>query len=138
MNAIRMLSTSILLATITAASGAMAETRHPTGKYCGELLSGGMMTEVETRFVQNIRSGAITGDYVFSERGQAVDGILAEAGDDGDTSDLTRTFIWRDKYGYGKLVVTFAPDFSEFEGKWSDGGPTLAPWNGKRCSTVTS
>ena len=138
MNAIRIAFASASLAIALIASGALADTRHPTGKYCGALLSSGVMTQVETRFVQNIKSGTITGSYVFSERGEPVEGMLADAGDDGDASDLTRIFIWRDKYGYRKLVVTFAPDFSEFEGKWSDAGPATAPWNGKRCSTVTS
>lgn len=140
MHAIRIVSTTAVLVAsfIAGAATAMAEARHPTGKYCGELLSSGIMSEVETRFVQNTRSGTISGSYVFSDQGQPVEGVLADAGDDGDSSDLTRIFIWRDKYGYGKLVVSFAADFSGFEGKWSDGGPTLAPWNGKRCSTVTS
>lgn len=136
MNAIRIAFASLAIAVI--GSSAVADTRHPTGKYCGALLSSGVMTQVETRFVQNIKSGTISGSYVFSERGEPVAGMLADAGDDGDASDLTRIFIWRDKYGYGKLVVTFAADFSGFEGKWSDGGPVTAPWNGKRCSTVTS
>lgn len=138
MHAIRIISTTAALAAALFVSTAMAETRHPTGTYCGGLLSSGVMSSVETRFVENMKSGAITGRYVFSEQGQPVEGVLADAGDDGDSSDLTRIFIWRDKYGYGKLVVTFAPDFSEFQGKWSDGGPAKAPWNGKRCSTVTS
>jgi hypothetical protein len=144
---VRMLSLRIVSATAALAtsfiatvgvSAPMAQTRHPTGTYCGQLLSAGVMAEVETRFVQNIKSGVTTGNYVFSEQGQPVEGLLADAGDDGDSSDLTRIFIWRDKYGYGKLVVTFAPDFSGFEGKWSLGGQALAPWNGKRCSNVTS
>lgn len=138
MNAIRIAVATASLAATFLASSAMADTRQLTGKYCGALLSSGTMAQVETRFVQNIKSGAITGSYVFSEQGQPVEGVLADAGNDGDANDLTRIFIWRDKYGYGKLVVTFAPDFSEFEGKWSTGGPVLAPWNGKRCSTVTS
>lgn len=115
-----------------------AHARDPVGKYCGGLLSGGVMSEVETRFVRNVGSGTITGSYVFDDRGQAVEGDLAEAGDDGDGSDLTRLFIWRDKYGYGKLVLTFSPDFSEFRGKWGDTGSALAPWNGRRCSQVSS
>lgn len=118
---------------------ANAQSGHPTGTYCGELLSGGVMTEVETRFVENTVSGVVTGRYVFTEQGQAVDGLLADAGSDGDANDLSRIFIWRDKYGYGKLVVTFSADFSSFEGKWSDGGgQASAPWNGTRCSAVTS
>lgn len=138
MRAIRIISTTAALAAALVSSTAMADNRHPTGKYCGQLLSSGVMAEVETRFVENIKSGVISGSYVFTEQGQPVEGIIADAGDDGDRNDLTRLLIWRDKYGIGKLVVTFSPDYSEFEGKWSDGGPALAPWSGKRCSTVTS
>ena len=115
-----------------------AHARDPVGKYCGGLLSAGVMSEVETRFVRNVSNGTIIGSYIFDDRGQPVEGKLAEAGDDGDGNDLTRLFIWRDKYGYGKLALTFTPDFSEFQGKWGDSGSVLAPWNGKRCSQVSS
>ena len=112
--------------------------RDPAGKYCGELFSAGSMSKVETHFVRNAGSGVITGSYVFDDRGEAVEGMLAEAGDDGDGNDLTRLFIWRDKYGYGRLVLTFSPDFSEFQGKWGDGASALAPWDGKHCSATSS
>ena len=130
--------TITLLAAVLATSASAAQARDPVGKYCGGLLSSGIMSEVETRFVRNVSNGTITGSYVFDDRGQPVEGMLAEASDDGDGNDLTRLFIWRDKYGYGKLVVTFTPDFSEFQGKWGDTGSALAPWNGKRCSSVSS
>jgi hypothetical protein len=130
--------TLLAAATALAASAPSAYARDPVGKYCGGLLSSGVMSEVETRFVRNVSNGTITGSYVFDDRGQPTEGMLAEASDDGDGNDLTRLFIWRDKYGYGKLVVTFTPDFSEFEGKWGDTGSALAPWNGKRCSSVSS
>jgi hypothetical protein len=123
---------------IAAAPASLAHARDPIGKYCGGLLSAGVMSNVETRFIRNVSNGAITGSYVFDDRGQPAEGMLAEAGDDGDGNDLTRLFIWRDKYGYGKLMLTFTPDFSEFHGKWGDTGSALAPWNGKRCSRVTS
>jgi hypothetical protein len=121
-----------------AAATSPAHARDPVGKYCGGLLSSGVMSEVETRFVRNVSSGTITGSYIFDDQGQPVEGMLAEASDDGDGSDLTRLFIWKDKYGYGKLVVTFTPDFSEFHGMWGDTGTALSPWNGKRCSLVIS
>ena len=129
-----LLATALLLG----ASTLPAHARDPVGKYCGELLSSGILSEVETSFVRNVSSGTITGAYVFDDRGQPVEGMLAEAGDDGDGNDLTRLFIWRDKYGYGKLTLTFTPDFSEFQGKWGDTVTAVAPWNGKRCSLVTS
>lgn len=130
--------TLLAAASMFAASTLPAHARDPVGKYCGDLLSSGVMSQVETRFIRNVSSGTITGAYIFDDRGQPVEGMLAEAGDDGDGNDLTRLFIWRDKYGYGKLVLTFTPDFSEFQGKWGDTGTALSPWNGKRCSLVIS
>jgi hypothetical protein len=130
--------TLIAALSILGASTLSAHARDPIGKYCGELLSAGVMSGVETQFIRNVGNGTITGTYVFDDRGQPVKGELAEAGDDGDGNDLTRLFIWRDKYGYGKLVLTFAPDFSAFDGKWGDTGTALAPWNGRRCSQITS
>jgi hypothetical protein len=136
--AIALKITLLAAASTLVASGSSAHARDPVGKYCGGLLSSGVMSEVETRFVRNVSNGTITGSYIFDDRGQPTEGMLAEASDDGDGNDLTRLFIWRDKYGYGKLVVTFTPDFSEFRGKWGDSGSALAPWNGKRCSSVSS
>jgi hypothetical protein len=130
--------TLLAAASILAASASAAHARDPVGKYCGELLSSGVASEVETRFVRNVSNGTITGSYVFDDLGQPAEGMLAEAGDDGDGNDLTRLFIWRDKYGYGRLVLTFTPDFSEFQGKWGDTASASAPWNGKRCSSVSS
>jgi hypothetical protein len=140
MRATSLVRTITLLAAtvILGASTVAAHARDPIGKYCGGLLSAGIMSEVETRFVRNVNNGTITGSYVFDDRGVPVEGQLAESGDDGDGNDLTRLFIWRDKYGYGKLVVTFTPDFSEFQGKWGDTASALAPWNGKRCSQISS
>jgi hypothetical protein len=123
---------------VSSASALSAQGRDPIGKYCGELLSAGVMSQVETRFIRNVANGTITGSYVFDDRGEPAEGMLAEAGDDGDGNDLTRLFIWRDRYGYGKLVLTFTPDFSEFQGKWGDTATALAPWNGKRCGLSTS
>ena len=131
-------STLLAVAFLFGASMLPAHARDPIGKYCGELLSTGVMSEVETHFVRSVSSGTITGAYVFDDQGQPVEGLLAEAGDDGDGSDLTRLFVWRDKYGHGKLVLTFTPDFSAFQGKWGDAVTVVAPWNGKRCSLMSS
>lgn len=129
----------LALALFAGTTVSTAHARLPAGRYCGQLLSSGVMSDVETSFKHKASpSGAITGTYVFSDQGQPAEGMLVEAGDDGDGNDLTRTFIWRDKYGYGRLAVTFTPDFTEFSGKWSDVGPVLAPWNGRRCDLVTS
>lgn len=128
-----------LFAALSLTNVAMAanNTHKPSGRYCGKVLSSGVMSNVETSFEMNASNGAVVGSYVFAEQTQPVDGVLAEA-DDGDSNELTRTFIWRDKYGYGKLNVTFTPNFSEFEGKWSDGGLNFLPWNGTRCGLIIS
>lgn len=138
MTAIRSARTTLLATALAAMTATGALAGDPAGKYCGELQSSGLMSEVETSFAFNAGSGTVTGYYVFAEQGRPVEGMLAEAGDDGDRNDLTRLFIWRDKYGYGKLAVTFTPDFSEFSGQWSAGSPDGAPWNGRRCGLVTS
>ena len=140
MKAIRIPRTLALIASaaITTGAATTAQAGSPAGKYCGELQSSGVMSEVETSFQLNGASSAITGYYVFAEQGRPVEGMLAEGEDDGDSNDLTRSFIWRDKYGYGMLTVTFTPDFSEFAGQWSLDGSEGAPWNGRRCGLVTS
>jgi len=128
----------LITAATLAALASDATAGDPAGKYCGELLSSGVMSEVETSFQLNGQNNAVTGYYVFAEQGKPVEGMLAESADDGDGNDLTRSFIWRDKYGYGTLTVTFTPDFSEFAGQWSLGGSEGALWNGRRCGLVTS
>ncbi|MBD9647565.1 hypothetical protein IB267_04270 [Ensifer sp. ENS09] len=109
----------------------------PSGTYCGQLSSAGVLSDAETHF-ETAADGTVVGKYVFSDQGQSVGGELAETGDDGDSSDLTRSFMWRDKYGYGQLFVTFTPDFSEFVGKWNAGGSESLPWNGHRCHQAIS
>lgn len=131
-------SRALIASAAIAAIATTAQAGSPAGKYCGELLSAGVMSEVETSLQRNGASNSITGHYVFSDEGQPVEGTLAEGEDDGDRNDLTRSFVWRDKYGYGTLTVTFTPDFSEFAGHWRSGGSEGAPWNGRRCGLTTS
>ena len=129
---------------ILAASGiafvATAKQNHrfPIGKYCGQLLSNGVMVEAETTFAPSAADGRIRGSYIFLDAGQTVTGLLAEPGDDGDGNDLTHTLLWQDRYGHGNLVVTFTSDFSAFEGSWGAGEETLFPWNGTRCEQIVS
>ncbi|HEV7309626.1 hypothetical protein [Ensifer sp.] len=132
-------STAAFLIAAAFASGAMAgeTSRAPSGTYCGQLSSAGILSEAQTRF-ETDAGGTVIGKYVFSDQGEPVDGELAETSDDGDGSDLTRTFMWRDKYGYGQLLVTFTPDFSEFSGKWNAGGSQFLPWTGRRCNQTVS
>ncbi len=124
---------ALLIAASFATTAKADETgRAPSGTYCGQLSSAGVLSDAQTRF-EVVAGGTVIGKYVFSDQGQSVDGELAETGDDGDGSDLTRSFMWRDKYGYGQLIVTFTSDFSEFDGKWNAGGSEFLPWNGRRC-----
>ncbi len=131
--------TAALLLVAASASAVMAgeTSTAPSGTYCGQLSSAGVLSDAETHF-ETAADGTVVGKYVFSDQGQSVDGELAETGDDGDGSDLTRSFMWRDKYGYGQLIVTFTPDFSEFDGRWNAGGSELLPWNGRRCHQTIS
>ena len=129
---------ALLLATASASAAMAGETSTaPSGTYCGQLSSAGVLSDAETHF-ETAADGTVVGKYVFSDQGQSVDGELAETGDDGDGSDLTRSFMWRDKYGYGQLLVTFTSDFSEFVGKWNAGGSEFLPWNGHRCHQAIS
>ncbi|MDF9820221.1 hypothetical protein M2308_002999 [Rhizobium leguminosarum] len=118
---------------ISCIATATEDHRLPAGTYCGQLLSGGVMTEAETTFVSSVTDSKITGSYVFFDKGQAVTGSLFEPNDDDDGNDLTRKLVWQDRYGHGNLVIIFTSDFSAFQGNWGDGGKASFPWNGKRC-----
>jgi hypothetical protein len=140
LKAIRSLRTVAILAasSIPCIATATQSNRLPLGRYCGELLSNGIMAEAQTTFGPSVTDGKISGSYVFFEEGQTVTGLLAEPSDDGDGNDLTRNLVWQDKYGHGNLVITFTSDFSEFQGNWSDGGKASFPWNGMRCEPTIS
>jgi hypothetical protein len=103
LKAIRSLRMVAILAAsaIPCIATATQSNRFPLGKYCGELLSNGIMAEAQTTFGPSVTDGKISGSYVFFEEGQTVTGLLAEPSDDGDGNDLTRNLVWQDKYPTG-------------------------------------
>jgi hypothetical protein len=101
------------------------------GNYCGKAVSGGEWVDVVTS-LKTSAEGLLTGSYKFEDKGELVPGTLRE---ETKQSGETRTLIWADKYGTGKLTMRFAPHHSSFEGEWGvrDATP-LFGWNGERCN----
>ncbi len=104
------------------------------GKYCGTALSGGKLVEVHTTLTMQ-PDGLLTGTYVFADD-QADDGD-STPGDIAESmvqSDLTRTLVWRDKYGTGLATFHFDETGTTFTGFWGVGLNTPGfQWDGKRC-----
>ena len=99
------------------------------GKYEGTLVSAGQKYKVETVFTSD-PNGAIQGQYTFHERGKEVTGRLYDFQPENDGSIY---FSWQDRYGTGKLKVTFLKSLQEFHGSWGTGN-SVNPnnlWNGK-------
>ena len=102
-----------------------------TGTYCGAVLSSGEMTDVVTRLKQEA-DGRITGSYKFMDGETPVTGSLIARGAPGA---VQYDFLWRDKFGSGKVVITPAADGNSFTGKWGTGAnPPEHDWLGKRCA----
>lgn len=103
------------------------------GRYCGKLLSGGALVEVVTILAPG-KDGRLTGVYSFREDDALVEGRLEEE----RVSGLTRTLVWTDKYGSGRLLITFTSSYDAFRGAWGMANdPPTAPWEGARCSMST-
>ena len=103
------------------------------GRYCGKLLSGGALVEVVTILAPG-KDGRLEGVYSFREAGAMVDGKLREERVNG----LTRTLVWTDKYGSGRLLITFTSSYDAFRGAWGfDNYMPSRQWDGARCSTST-
>lgn len=101
-----------------------------TGQYCGRLWSNGALVQAITEFKREA-DGRLTGTYRFADVGAMTSGTLNEAT---PVSGLDHTLAWQDRYGSGKLMLTFKPDYSGFTGKWQDqtGSPNEL-WDGVRC-----
>lgn len=106
----------------------------PQGRYCGKLFSAGEVVAAETTF--DSTGGKITGRYEFRDGNTVTDGWLVEAGGE---SARKRLFIWHDRYGLGRLQVTFSSDFASFDGYWGADAPKPGNvWTGGRCQEPTS
>ncbi len=100
------------------------------GQYCGRLWSNGALVQANTTF-KTESDGRLTGTYEFSDYGGMTAGTLNEAA---PVKGLDHTLDWQDKYGAGKLFITFKPDYSSFTGKWQDQSETPNElWDGVRC-----
>lgn len=107
----------------------------PAGRYCGKLLSGDKLVDVETSLRVD-GPGHISGTYRFDDDGTTTVGSLSEVG---ASDGRQRTLRWFDKYGMGSLTIRFAPGYRRFEGLWGPQG--AAPsyiWNGGSCGAPIS
>ncbi len=123
-----------LLTTSSVVASAGAESR-PTGRYCGKLVSSGLLVDAETTFSTD-EDGRVFGSYQFRDGDAVTDGRLQEIGRD---SGRTKSLRWTDKYGNGRLVIIFDPSFAQFDGHWgaSDAVPDHR-WVGQRCQEPNS
>lgn len=100
-----------------------------TGKYESEVESGDRLITATTTFVVNDQ-GALIGSYELIERDDFIPGTLNQCR--GLKVGIVQC-IWSDRYGTGKLTVTFSEDFSRFDGYWTpEGEPENYLWRGYR------
>ena len=102
----------------------------PNGHYCGKLLSGGSLVDIETSLKVDVE-GHISGTYRFDDHGTTTIGSLSEIG---AAPGPKRVLLWFDRYGSGALAIQFDPAYSHFEGLWAPRGKLPAyTWNGSSC-----
>jgi hypothetical protein len=106
-----------------------------TGTYEGTIQSAGQNLAGTTRLIVS-DTGVIGGSYLYQDGATQGTGQLRGCDFDGRVLSCA----WFDRYGSGRLVVAFAPDFNAFKGSWfdaslpephdrPDGG---YPWTGTR------
>lgn len=124
----------VVLTLVLSLSGANApspkQEATAAGQYCGRLWSNGALVQTNTEF-KTESDGRLTGTYQFADVGTMTAGTLDEPA---PVTGLEHTLDWQDKYGSGKLSITFKPDYSGFTGTWQD--RTRTPnelWDGVRC-----
>jgi len=107
----------------------------PAGRYCGKLFSSGEIVAAESTFEFG-QGGRITGYYEFRDGDVVTDGWLEEASAE---TGRTHLLTWHDRYGQGRLTVTFDRDFESFNGYWgADASVPNHVWMGARCQEPTS
>lgn len=125
---------TLILALVLSLTGANAPSPKQevtaAGQYCGRLWSNGALVQTNTEF-KTESDGRLTGTYEFADVGTMTSGTLNEPA---PVTGLDHTLDWQDKYGSGKLTLTFKPDYSGFTGKWRDqSGSPNELWDGVRC-----
>jgi hypothetical protein len=105
------------------------------GTYCGSVYAGEQLVDAVTK-LETAENGQIRGSYKFMEKGRPISGGLIAIT---IKQDRTADFRWIDKYGIGRLVVTFAEDWKSFIGLWGPGeGDPQYQWFGRRCSDTAA
>ncbi len=100
-------------------------------RYCGKLMALGDLLPVETRIGAGA-DGRLSGDYEFRFAGSLSQGTLHEPK---KAEGHTRTLHWEDRFGRGRLRITFDASGNSFEGKWGTGPEEPHDiWFGKPCS----
>jgi len=107
----------------------------PDGRYCGTLASSGQIVDADTKLKLD-PDGRISGTYQFRDGDSVTNGNLQE---EEKGPGLTKMLRWTDKYGKGRLVITFDSTFHSFYGHWgtNDAVPNQL-WTGDRCQEPNS
>ncbi len=122
--------------TILLLSGALLAACHsmsnppnkPIGDYYGKIYSSGEDQEAKTALT--LDGNRIGGDYYFVEEAQKARGTLSKC----QRSHRQLVCQWKDKYGQGKLEMTFNQSFNQFTGEWTTAGDdNRYHWSGKRA-----
>lgn len=100
-------------------------------RYCGKLMALGDLLDVETR-IGTGADGKLSGNYEFRFAGSLNQGSLQEPK---KAEGRTRTLRWEDRFGSGRLRITFDASGNGFEGRWGTGPEEPHDiWFGKPCS----
>jgi hypothetical protein len=129
MNCFRAATVVGFIACLAPAAAGQQEAR-VDGTYCGSLYAGERLVDAVTK-LESGANGEIRGTYKFMEQGRTISGglLAITIGEDGKAE-----FRWIDKYGIGRLIVTFDFEHRAFTGLWSAGeSEPEYPWFGQRC-----
>jgi len=99
------------------------------GTYAGRAYNGNTLDPVITVFSFD-SEGRFSGSYRIEDEQGSFEGRLSGLFQEGD-----RRFSmeWTDRDGEGFLYIEFTPDYSGFDGVWTNtNGYSELPWNGRR------
>ncbi len=109
--------------------GADSWAAHIAGSYKGGMWGGDTRYPGTTTFSVDAK-GVLTGVYELDENGTAVPGKLSDFRVVGPRQLECK---WEDKNGTGDLKMTFADNWSRFDGLWNaDGTEEKNRWNGAK------
>jgi hypothetical protein len=102
----------------TANAGSPACAPDIVGLWTGQVLDGGQIKQLGTRFA--LQSGELTGTYHVEDADGGYAGTLTDFTPSGTCAGQ---FLWHDRNGTGIVQVNFRPDRDRFEGDWGDDEP---------------